>query len=385
MDFFIKYFIKDHEHIHSPAVRSAIGSLAGTLGIVCNIFLFFAKLTAGLLSGSLSIIADAVNNLTDASSSLVTVLGFRLARQPADKDHPYGHGRYEYLSGLAVAGLILVLGAELVQSAFGRIISPTAVEFTAITAGILLLSMAVKLWMSLSFHRVGHQIDSSALRAAGVDARNDVLASGAVLLGCLAERFLNWQIDGWISLAVAVFILYSGWQVAKETISPLLGQQADRDLVESIRKLILSHDKVLGIHDLLIHDYGPGRCFASVHVEISASEDLLKGHAIIDRIERDAMKQLNVNLVIHYDPVVLDDRKQAKLRRMVKDIIRAIDSQLALHDFRLVRSRGESTLVFDLEVPYDLALTHEELEQKIDEELRSQGVTCRTLIRFDKA
>ena len=385
MDFFIKYFIKDHENIHSPAVRSAIGSLAGTLGIVCNIFLFFAKLTAGLLSGSLSIIADAVNNLTDASSSLVTVLGFRLARQPADKDHPYGHGRYEYLSGLAVAGLILVLGAELVQSAFGRIISPTAVEFTAITAGILLLSMAVKLWMSLSFHRVGHQIDSSALRAAGVDARNDVLASGAVLLGCLAERFLNWQIDGWISLAVAVFILYSGWQVAKETISPLLGQQADRDLVESIRKLILSHDKVLGIHDLLIHDYGPGRCFASVHVEISASEDLLKGHAIIDRIERDAMKQLNVNLVIHYDPVVLDDRKQAKLRRMVKDIIRAIDSQLALHDFRLVRSRGESTLVFDLEVPYDLALTHEELEQKIDEELRSQGVTCRTLIRFDKA
>ena len=385
MDFFIKYFIKDHENIQSPAVRSAIGSLAGTLGIVCNIFLFFAKLTAGLLSGSLSIIADAVNNLTDASSSLVTVLGFRLARQPADKDHPYGHGRYEYLSGLAVAGLILVLGAELVQSAFGRIFSPTAVEFTVLTAGILLLSMAVKLWMSLSLHRVGQQIDSSALRAAGVDARNDVLASGAVLLGCLAERFLNWQIDGWISLAVAVFILYSGWQVAKETISPLLGQQADRDLVESIRKLILSHDKVLGIHDLLIHDYGPGRCFASVHVEISASEDLLKGHAIIDRIERDAMKQLNVNLVIHYDPVVLDDRKQAKLRRMVKDIIREIDSQLALHDFRLVRSRGESTLVFDLEVPYDLALTHEELEQKIDEELRSQGVTCRTLIRFDKA
>lgn len=383
MDLLIRLFVKDHHNAQSPAVRSAIGSLAGTVGIVCNIFLFLAKLTAGLLSGSVSIIADAVNNLTDASSSLVTVLGFRLARQPADKDHPYGHGRYEYLSSLAVAALILVLGAELVQSAFGRIFAPTPVEFTALTAGILILSMAVKLWMSLSLGRVGRRIDSSALRAAGVDARNDVLASGAVLLGCLAERFLNWQIDGWIGLAVAVFILHSGWQVAKETVSPLLGQQADRDLVENIRKLILSHDKVLGIHDLLIHDYGPGRCFASVHVEISASEDLLEGHAIIDHIERDAMTQLNVNLVIHYDPVVLDDRKQAKLRRMVKDIIKEIDPQLALHDFRLVRSRGQSTLVFDLEVPYDLALTHEELEQQIDAELRSQGVTCRTLIRFD--
>lgn len=383
MDLLIRFFVKDHNNTQSSAVRSAIGSLAGTVGIVCNIFLFLAKLAAGLLSGSVSIIADAVNNLTDASSSLVTVLGFRLARQPADRDHPYGHGRYEYLSGLAVAALILVLGAELVQSAAERIFSPAPVEFTALTAAILLLSILIKLWMSLSFNRVGTQIDSSALRAAGVDARNDVLASASVLLGCLAERYLNWTIDGWIGLAVAVFILYSGWQVAKETVSPLLGQQADRALVDNISRLILSHDKVLGIHDLLIHDYGPGQCFASVHVEISADEDPLEGHEIIDHIERDALAELNVNLVIHYDPVVLGDRKQAKLRTAVAQIITELDPRLAIHDFRLVRSGGQSTLVFDLEVPYDLELSREDLEKQVNEALTGHGITCRTLIRFD--
>ena len=383
MDLLIRLFVKNHTDPQDPAVRSAIGSLAGTVGIVCNIFLFLSKLGAGLLSGSVSIIADAVNNLTDASSSLVTVAGFRLARQPADKDHPYGHGRYEYLSGLAVAALILVLGAELIQSAIGHIFSPAPVEFTGLTAGILLLSMAVKLWMSLSLKQVGLKIDSSALRAAAVDARNDVLASAAVLLGCLAERFLNWKIDGWIGLAVAVFILYSGWQVAKETVSPLLGRQADRELVEKIRGLVLSHDKVLGIHDLLIHDYGPGQCFASVHVEISATEDPLDGHEIIDHIERDALAELNVNLVIHYDPVVLGDHTQAKLRRAVEEIITAQDPRLALHDFRLVRGGGQSTLVFDLEVPYDFPLTHGELEQRIGAALRERGISCPTLIRFD--
>ena len=383
MDLLIKFFVKDHENAQSPAVRAAIGSFAGTVGIVCNIVLFLSKLAAGLLSGSVSIIADAVNNLTDASSSLVTVLGFRLAQQPADRDHPYGHGRYEYLSGLAVAALILVLGAELVQSAFGRIFSPTPVEFTALTAGILVLSMAVKLWMSLSLNRVGQRIDSSALRAAAVDARNDVLASGSVLLGCLAERYLNWTIDGWVGLAVAVFILYSGWQVAKETVSPLLGRQADRELIDNIQSLILSHDKVLGVHDLLVHDYGPGQCFASVHVEISADEDPLEGHEIIDHIERDALTELNVNLVIHYDPVVLGDRKQEKLRSSVARIITEVDPRLAIHDFRLVRSGGQSTLVFDLEVPYDLAMPREELEAQVNDALTRHGITCRTLIRFD--
>ena len=383
MDFLIRLFVRDHDQTHDPAVRSAIGSLSGTVGVVCNIFLFLAKLAAGLLSRSVSITADAVNNLTDASSSLVTVAGFRLARQPADKDHPYGHGRYEYLSGLAVAALILVLGSELAQSSLGRIFAPTPVEFTGLTAGILVLSMAVKLWMSLSMGRIGKEIDSSALRAAGVDARNDVIASGAVLLGCLAERFLNWQIDGWIGLAVAVFILYSGWQVAKETVSPLLGQQADRELVDSISRLILSHEKVLGIHDLLIHDYGPGRCFASVHVEISAEENPLEGHEIIDHIEQDVLTELNVNLVIHYDPVVLGDRKQDRLRARAEEIVKWVHPQLAIHDFRLIRNSKYNSIVFDLEVPYDLGQSEAELSLQVKEALRRHGIHCRTVIRFD--
>ena len=383
MEYLIRLFIPNHENKHDPAVRSAIGSLTGTVGVACNILLFVAKLLAGLLSGSLSILADAINNMTDASSSVVTVIGFRLARQPADKDHPYGHGRYEYLSGLAVAALILVLGAELVENAVIRIFSPTPVEFTLLTAVILLASMAVKLWMCLSMTHIGKEIDSSALRAAGVDARNDVLASGAVLLGCLADRFLNWHIDGWIGLAVALFILWSGWQVTKDTISPLLGQQADRELVEKISALILSHEKVLGIHDLLIHDYGPGRCFASVHVEISANENALDSHAIIDHIERDALAELNVNLVIHYDPVVLGDRKQDQLRERASEIVKKVDPRLGIHDFRLIRNTKYNSIVFDLEVPYDMGMSEEELSLQVKEALRRHGIHCRTVIRFD--
>ena len=383
MDLLIKFFIKDHAHFQRPAVRSAIGSFTGTVGIFCNVVLFLAKLMAGILSGSLAIVADAVNNMTDATSSVVTVLGFRLARQPADKDHPYGHGRYEYLSGLAVAALIMILGGELLQTAIGRIMSPTPVEYSALTVGVLLLSMAVKLWMSFSMKAVGDRIDSSALRAAAVDARNDVIASGAVLTGCLAGQFFNWTVDGWLGLGVALFILYSGWQVVKETISPLLGQQADRELVEKISNMVLSHEKVLGIHDLLIHDYGPSRRFASVHVEISATEDPMTSHSIIDHIEQEAMSDLNVNLVIHYDPVELGDPVQDHLRERVAEVVRKVNEQLSIHDFRLIRNSGYNSLVFDLEVPYELEMTEDELSMQVKEALRRHGIHCRTLIRFD--
>ena len=383
MNLLIKFFIKDHEHFQRPAVRSAIGSFTGTVGIFCNAALFVTKLIAGILSGSLALIADAVNNMTDATSSVVTVLGFRLARQPADKDHPYGHGRYEYLSGLAVAALIMILGGELLQTAIGRIISPTSVEYSALTVGVLLLSIAVKLWMSFSMKAVGEQIDSSALRAAAVDARNDVITSGAVLIGCLAGQLFNWTVDGWLGLGVSLFILYSGWQMVKETVSPLLGQQADRELVEKISNMVLSHEKVLGIHDLLIHDYGPSRRFASVHVEISATENPMISHSIIDHIEREAMNELNVNLVIHYDPVELGDPVQDQLRERVAEVVRKVNEQLSIHDFRLIRNSGYNSLVFDLEVPYELEMTEDELSMQIKEALRRHGIHCRTLIRFD--
>lgn len=367
-EFLLKRFVKDHENTQSSAVRGAVGQLAGITGIVCNVLLFAAKLGIGLLSGSIAILADAFNNLTDVSSSVMTLIGFRMARQPADKDHPYGHARYEYLSGLAVAAMILLIGAELVKSSLGKILNPEPTDVTALTCAVLALSMGLKLWMSLYFRKLGRHIDSAALAATAADCRNDVFASGAVLLGCLFQRLWQVNIDGYVGLAVAVFILFSGWEIGKQTISPLIGQQADRQLVEQICNLVLRHDKVLGVHDLLIHDYGPGQCFASVHVEISAAETPMDSHDIIDDIERDALAELNVHLVIHYDPVVADAR-QEKMRQRLLDILARIDPALSIHDFRLVRTAQQKLLVFDLEVPYATKWEPEELQSRIQEQL----------------
>lgn len=378
----LKLFVKNYRSVQSPAVRSAIGTLAGITGIVCNALLFLGKLTAGLLSGSISILADAFNNLTDAASSVSTLLGFQMARQPADKDHPYGHARYEYLSGLVVAALILLIGAELVQSSVSKIIHPQAMDVSAVTYGVLLCSMAVKFWMSLFFRTLGKRIGSATLTATAADSRNDVIATGAVLAGCLSQQLLNVNLDGFVGLAVAVFILWSGCGIAKETISPLIGQQADRELLSRIHRLILRHDKVLGIHDLLVHDYGPGQCFASVHVEISAEESPLVSHDIIDDIERDALAELNVHLVIHYDPV-LHDSEQDRLHNVMVQILEQISGELSMHDFRLLRSGNENTLYFDLEVPYTMKRTSEELKQLIDEKLRKTEPHCTTVISFD--
>ncbi len=365
----LKLFVKDHQNPQSPAVRASVGSLAGTTGIVCNVLLFLGKFAAGLVSGSIAMLSDAFNNLSDAASSVTTLLGFYMARQPADKDHPYGHARYEYLSGLAVAALILLIGAELARDSVVKIFKPEPVTVTALTYCVLIPSMALKLWMSHFFRKLGKMIDSATLTATAADSRNDVIATAAVLLGCLCQQLLDVNIDGFVGLAVAAFILWSGFGIGRETISPLIGRQADRELVENISDLILRHDKVLGIHDLLIHDYGPGQCFASVHVEISAEENPLSGHDIIDDIERDAMAELNVHLVIHYDPVELRDREQQRLRRRVTGVLKEISPELTIHDFRLLRTEEGGTVCFDLEVPYDMKLNREELRQRISEKI----------------
>ena len=379
----LRLFVRNYRDTESTAVHSAIGKLAGVAGIVCNCLLFLGKLAVGLLAGSLSIIADAVNNLSDASSSVVTLLGFRMAQQPADLDHPYGHARYEYLSGLVVAALILLVGADLAKSSVEKIIHPAAVEFSAATFVVLLCAIAMKVWMSRFFAALGKRIRSTTLQATSVDSRNDVITSSAVLAGCLVEYFFHINIDGYVGLAVALFILYSGVHIARETISPLLGQRADRDLVERISQLILSHDKVLGIHDLLVHDYGPGQCYASVHVELSAQEDPLVCHDIIDDIECDALDQLNVHLVIHYDPVVQNDAEWNEMDRVVHAIIHGIEPQLSMHDFRMVRGAKQTKLVFDLEVPYSMTQRRQEFKQKIDDALRARGENYVTVIHFD--
>ena len=303
----LRLFVKDYKNSASAKVRTSVGKTAGIVGIFCNSLLFVLKIVAGFLSGSVSILADAWNNLSDCASSIVTLVGFRLAQRPADKDHPYGHARYEYLSGLVVAALILVIGMDLAESAIGKIITPTPVERSATALVILISSIIIKLWMCIFYQKTGKYIGSATLKAAAMDSRNDVITTAAVLLGCGLEWRFHINVDGYFGLAVAAFILWSGVTMVKTTISPLLGERADRGLTESISKQILSCDKVLGIHDLLVHDYGPGQCFASVHVELSAEEAPLVCHDIIDGIENDVLDNLNVHLVIHYDPVVTND------------------------------------------------------------------------------
>ena len=380
----LKLFIKNHKNTEDPTVRSAIGALAGTTGIICNCLLALVKLIAGLALGSVAIIADAINNFSDAASSVVTLLGFRLSRRPADADHPYGHARMEYLSGLTVSVLILLVGVELARSSIDKILSPVAIDPTWFTFAVLAASIAVKLWMWRSFRALGIKIRSSALQAAAIDSRNDCVATGAVLLGCILDRAADLNADGWFGLAVAAFIIYSGIRSANETVSPLLGKQADADLVTKISDLVLSHSQVLGIHDLLVHDYGPGQCYASVHAELSAMEDPLVCHDIIDDIECDALSQLNVHLVIHYDPVVIDDAEWDKMRTAVADIVGSISPRLSIHDFRIVRGSSQKKLVFDLAVPYNMALDQQALRCRIEDALLKAGYRYATVIRFDR-
>ena len=379
----LRLFVKNHENSEDMAVRASVGKLAGATGIVCNIILFLGKLIAGLLAGSVAIVADAVNNLSDASSSVVTLLGFRLAQRPADQDHPYGHARYEYLSGLMVAVLILVIGVELVKSSVGKILHPEMIDFSALTIGILVVSILMKLWMSRFFGYLGKYIHSLTLEATSVDSRNDVVSTIAVLAGCLVGYIFRVNIDGYVGLLVAVFILYSGVNIVKETISPLLGEQADEELVGKIKTLVLSDEAVLNVHDLLIHDYGPGRCFASIHAEVSARLDPMEVHDILDDIECKVRDQLNVHLVIHYDPVLPDDDEWMEMSNIMEEIVEEVAPEVTMHCFRMVGGAKQKNLVFDLMVPYDSEKTNQELKNEIDAQLAAKNKKYGTVIRFD--
>lgn len=380
----LRLFVKDYQNTTSPTVHLEIGKLAGVVGILCNVILSSLKIVTGTIIGAISIVADGVNNLSDASSSIVTLVGFHMAQKPADEEHPYGHARYEYISGLVVAFFVLLVGLSLIKSSIGKIVTPESTSISPLAIGILILSVLVKLWLSSFFGKLGKQIDSSTLKASSVDSRNDVIATIAVLLGCLVEYFLDINVDGYVGVAVALFILFSGISIAKETLSPLLGRKADPELVDKITMDILSYPKVLGLHDLLIHDYGPGQCFASVHVEISADENPLICHGIIDKMEREIYRNYNVHLVIHYDPVVVDDKELNEIKCTVDRIINSIDSELSLHDFRVVRGTKRNKLYFDLVVPYSLKKSFKTIESEIDEKLLQSGLDYKTIINFDR-
>ena len=382
----LRTFIKNSDHSEDPKVRAAIGILSGIVGIVCNVLLCGGKLAVGIATGSVSITADAMNNLSDATSSVVTMLGFRLAERPADEEHPFGHARYEYLSGLAVSALILIIGVDLAKSSLDKVLHPAAVEFGWTTAAVLVGSILVKLWMSLFNTRLSKTIHSATLAATAADSRNDVITTSAVLLAALIEHFTAFRADGWMGLAVSCFILYSGVGLAKDTISPLLGENADPELREKIVDNIRACPKVLGFHDLMVHDYGPGQRFASIHVEMDRREDPMECHEIIDDLERECLKSHGVHLVIHYDPVVTNDPELDRMHVRVEQLLHTYDIRLGVHDFRMVPGKGHVNLIFDVVLPTDLRGQEADITAALEKALnQGSGVTYYPVITFDQS
>lgn len=371
----IRLFIKEPADPHDPAVRAAYGNLASWVGILCNLALCAGKFLVGAFSGSISIAADAVNNLSDASSSVVSLLGFKLGSRPADEEHPYGHARFEYLSGLAVAVMVLVIGLELGKSSLGKILAPTPVAFSWVSVGVLAVSIAVKLWMALFNKTVGGRIHSSALLATSADSRNDVITTGAVLAAALVSHFAGVELDGWMGLAVALFILYSGVGLVKSTIDPLLGLAPDPELVKYIHERVMAYPGVLGTHDLMVHDYGPGRQFASVHVEMAAEGDVMASHDVIDNIERDFLEKDGLHVVIHFDPIVTSDERVGDMRRWLGEAVKSIDGALSIHDLRMVPGPTHTNLIFDCVVPPNFAMSELDVKQAVKQLVRQKDPT----------
>ena len=348
----IRLFIKRPEDTKDPAVRTAYGNLASIVGMACNLLLCLGKLTAGTLFGSIAIMADALNNLSDASSNIVSLIGFRLASKAPDAEHPYGHARYEYLAGLVVSVTILAIGLSLGKESIGKVLHPTPVAFSWLSVAVLAASILVKLWMSGFNRKVGQLIGSETLLATAADSRNDVLTTSAVLLATVLCSLTGWDIlDGLMGVAVAAFILWSGWGLVMDTLSPLLGETPSPELVEHIEQTVMSYPGVLGMHDLMVHDYGPGHQFASLHVEFPAETDPLSAHDVIDNIERDFLKKDNLQVTIHYDPIVTSDAQVGVLRSRLMEKVRRIDPQLSIHDLRIVPGETHTNVLFDLVFP----------------------------------
>ncbi len=379
----IRRFVRGHEQVNDPAVRGRYGRLAGWVGIALNALLAAGKFLAGVLSGSVSIMADAANNLSDASASVVSLLGFKMAEKPADDEHPYGHARYEYLAGLTVAVLIMVIGFELGRSSVEKLLRPEPVQFSWLSVGILAASVAVKLWMMRFNRHVGEAINSKTLIATAQDSRNDVITTLAVLAAALISHFAGVELDAWIGLAVAAFILYSGFGLIKDTLDPLLGQAPDPELVQEIRDTILSYPGVLGTHDLLLHDYGPGRRFGSVHVEMAAENDVLDSHDVIDDMERDFLKQHNLHMIVHLDPIVTSDPVVQDLRQWLAHAVTQIHPELSVHDLRVVKGKGHSNAIFDCIRPHDLSMSDDELKQALCRLVREHDPKFRCVITID--
>lgn len=378
----LKLFVKEKpEH---PEYRSKCGNLAGMVGIFCNLLLFVLKLTVGILSSSISVMADALNNLSDMGSSVVTMLGFRLASKPADPDHPYGHGRFEYISAFIVSGLIIVVGVELMKSSIDKILNPSDLHFTWLSVGILISSVIVKFWMFLFNRTVGKKIESDAVIATAADSRNDALTTTAILLSVVVMMLTEINIDAYIGVLIAIFILWSGFKTAKETLDPLLGQPLPMEEAKALEREIMSFDGFLGVHDLMTHNYGVGRSFASVHVEVPCDTDIVKCHEQIDLCEKLVFERTGVHLTIHMDPVETDNEKLNFAKSTIAEKIREIHPELTIHDFRMTPKSDERTnLIFDVVIPAGLVTKNSDLREQIEKIAKEIDPTYCCVIEFD--
>lgn len=367
------------------ALRKGYGILCGAVGIGLNVLLFLGKFFAGSIAGSIAITADAFNNLSDAGSSFVTLLGFQLAGQKPDAGHPFGHGRFEYLSGLAVSVLILLMGFELAKSSVVKILHPAPVDFSWLVVAILCVSVAVKLYMAFYNRRLGKKLDSAAMLATAADSLSDSIATLAVLAATLVGHFTNLMIDGWVGILVALFILWSGFHAAKDTIDPLLGTPPTHEFVEQIRQLVLAHPAIIGIHDLIVHDYGPGRVMISLHAEVSASENMLDIHDEIDNVENELREHLGCEAVIHMDPIVTDDGVTEETRRRVAALVHCIDDAISIHDFRMVPGPTHTNVIFDAVVPFHFRLTDAEVEEKIKTAVRALDGSYFAVVKVERS
>lgn len=367
--FLASLFIKDRRNYDSPEVRQAYGVLSGAVGIGLNILLFLGKWIAGTLSGSIAITADAFNNLSDAGSSIITLIGFRLSGQAPDPEHPFGHGRMEYISGLLVSVAILVMGFELIWSSFGKLRDPEPIESSALVLGILLASILVKVYMFYYNRSLSKKLDSAAMKATSVDSLSDTVATTLVLIATVISKYTGLILDGWFGILVGIFIVYTGGSTLKETIDLLIGQPPKKEFIDEIREIVLGHSLVYGVHDLIVHDYGPGRRMISLHAEVAVDGDIQDIHEQIDHIEHELQEKLNCSATIHMDPIVTDDKEVLEMKAKVEAMVQSLDEAFSMHDFRMVKGPTRTNLIFDVEVPRKTSLTDNEIMNRLKEQV----------------
>lgn len=384
LDFLIHKLIRNSDNTSDPSVRKAYGTFSSIVGIICNLLLFGLKYTMGVLSHSIAIISDAFNNLSDCASCLITMFGYKLAAKPADKDHPFGHGRMEYLTSLVIAVMIALMGFELLRNSAAKIIHPEDVSFRWMTLGALLVSIGIKLWMAWLNTKLGKRIQSSTMIAVAKDSRSDVIATSATIIALVASLFTDLPLDGIMGAAVSLFILKTAYDIIQDTVGDLLGRPADPEVVQKLQEMLLSHLEIVGIHDLVLHNYGPGKTLGSCHVEVKSDSDFVAVHEVVDIAEREIYETMQILMTIHMDPIELDNEIANNYRHMTEAVIHGLDERLSLHDFRLVSGENTNRLIFDLVVPFDCAYTDDQLQEMITHELQQQDATCQTIITYDR-